>query len=93
MTTYKGKPVTTWADGYGLWHARVEFPDTGYGNTGELSLEANWDSIRAAARRAIRDEIESRGGLSTGLRTEVRNVYQAPSTMVHYSAEFAEVAS
>lgn len=60
MTTYKGKQVTTWADSFGLWHARVNFPDTGYGNTGALSIERNWDSIRAAARRAIRAELIER---------------------------------
>lgn len=92
MTTFHGKPVTTWVDSIGTWHARVQFPDTGYGNTGELSLDRHWGSIRAAARRAIRAELEARTGLAAiaPVRLEVRNVCQAPSTMVHYWAEFAE---
>lgn len=53
MTTYKGKPVKTYFEG-GRWYAVVRFPDTGYGNTGELDINARWGGIRAAARRAIR---------------------------------------
>lgn len=92
MTTYKGKPVTTWADGHGTWHARVEFPDTGYGNTGGLSIDRHWDSIRAAARRAIRTELEARAGLDAlkPVRLDVEHVHQMPSSMVYTSATFIE---
>ena len=34
--TLQGKPVKVWADGHGRWYAEVTFPDTGYGNAGEL---------------------------------------------------------
>lgn len=70
MTTYKGKPVTVWADGFGTWYARVDLPDTGYGNTGALSIDRNWDSIRAAARRAIRSEVIEREQTRTETRAQ-----------------------
>lgn len=53
----KREAVTAWADGFGVWHARVSFPYPGYGNT---YLDANIDRIRAKARRAIRREILAR---------------------------------
>lgn len=49
--------VHTWADSFGVWHARVEFPSPGYGPD---FLERNIDRIRAKARRAIRREIAGR---------------------------------
>lgn len=52
-----GEVVTTWADGFGNWHAKVQFEPPGYGNT---HLAANIDRIRAKARRAIRREILAR---------------------------------
>ena len=49
--------ITTWADGFGNWHAKVTFPYPGYG---PQYLESNIDRIRAKARRAIRREILAR---------------------------------
>lgn len=49
--------VHTYADGFGIWHARVEFPSPGYGPG---YLDAEWSRIRAKARRAIRREILAR---------------------------------
>lgn len=51
--------VTVWADGFGQWHAKVTFPDDGYG---PAFLAANIGRIRAKARRAIRREIAARQG-------------------------------
>lgn len=57
MTTNYGETVTTWADGFGIWHARVDFPAPGYGPG---FLDQHIDRIRAKARRAIRREILAR---------------------------------
>lgn len=46
--------VTTWANGFGTWHCRVDFPAPGYG---PQYLDGHIDRIRAKARRAIRREI------------------------------------
>ncbi len=54
--------VTTWANGFGRWFAKVEFPTSGYG---PQHLEANIDRIRAKARRAIRREINARQELTS----------------------------
>ena len=48
--------VTTWADAYGRWHARVDFQEGG----SPVWLDYHRDRIRAKARRAIRREIEAR---------------------------------
>ncbi len=54
---YATETVTTYADGFGRWHARVQFPEPGYG---PQYLDANIDRIRAKARRAIRREMLAR---------------------------------
>lgn len=46
--------IVAWADGFGLWYARVE-----------LAVKApsdglNGDSLRSSARRAIRRELQAR---------------------------------
>lgn len=46
--------VTTWANGYGVWHARVNLA------VATPSDGLNSDSLRATARRAIKREIEAR---------------------------------
>lgn len=56
--SYVGETVHTWADAFGIWHARVTFP----GGYGPSHLGANIDRIRAKARRAIRREIVEREG-------------------------------
>jgi hypothetical protein len=67
MTT-QAETVTTWANGYGIWHARVNFPANGY--TDEY-LANHGRRIRAKARRAIRREIEARGDVGPGWRCQV----------------------
>lgn len=71
MTSYKGKPIEVTADGFGRYYARVDLPDTGYGNAGALSLDRHWDSIRAAARRAIRSYLGEAVDKSYQIRLEV----------------------
>ena len=57
--------VTTWADGFGIWHARVAFPAPGYG---PAHLDKRRDAIRRKARRAIRAELTARGECSPSYR-------------------------
>lgn len=93
MTSYKGKPVDVFTDAFGRYHATVTFPDSGYGNYGELNIERHWDSIRAAARRAIRkailDNEVAPGTEIAPVRIEVvkTGVY---GSNVWYSVTFAE---
>lgn len=85
--------LTSWADGFGLWHCRVEFGSHGYGNTGFYALERHWDSIRGTARRAMRREIQSRSALDLigkRLRIEVEAQGIHASTNVWYSVTFKE---
>lgn len=57
-----GYSIHTYANGYGVWCARITFPN-GAGNTGAGErLIAN---ALAAARRAIRRELIARGNGST----------------------------
>lgn len=51
--------VRTWADSFGVWHARITFSAGGYGPT---ALAREGDRIRAKVRRAIRSEIAARQG-------------------------------
>lgn len=46
--------VTTWADGFGIWHARVTLAIATPSDT------LKYDSVRSVARRAIRREIVAR---------------------------------
>lgn len=68
LTDRKSETVTTWADAYGRWHARIDFPFPGYG---PAHMNAHADRIRAKARRAIRRELESRGHAGEGWRCGV----------------------
>ena len=62
--------VTTSADAFGNWHAKVIFPAPGYG---PQYLDENADRIRAKARRAIRAEIAARQSSPVGpVRVEVK---------------------
>ncbi len=45
MTKERDYTITTWADGFGVWHARADFP-YGCGNTGD------GERLFANARRA-----------------------------------------
>lgn len=46
--------IETWADGFGVWHAKVHLAIATPSDT------LNIDSVRRVARRAIRSEIEAR---------------------------------
>lgn len=61
--------VTTWADGFGRWHARVRLPGTGLES---LTLDGQMDGLRRKARRAMRRELEERGnGYGPGRRCRI----------------------
>jgi hypothetical protein len=63
MTTYKGKLVTVKGDPFTeMLTATVDFPDSGYGNTGDLNIERHLPSIRMAARRAILERLREELG-------------------------------
>lgn len=51
----KNPTVTTWADGCGIWHARIDGLAIGTAGIG-------MDAVRQRARRAIRRELQARQG-------------------------------
>jgi hypothetical protein len=63
----KRNKVTTWADGFGRWYARVDLAVATPSDTLPI------DSVRRVARRAIRREIEARmyKGTPFPLRIEI----------------------
>lgn len=82
--------VKTWADGYGIWHARVSDP-RGWGNAGERNIARHIDSIRATARRAIRREILAReDGPIAPVRLVVENTSDPTGTGVIFAVTFKE---
>lgn len=89
VATGTGETVTTWCDGFGVWHARVNLPGIGYGDY----LGSQWDRIRAKARRAIRRELMARGELMAGyaVRIQVVASHQHPGALTTTSVTFAEV--
>jgi hypothetical protein len=50
--------LTSWADGFGIWHCRVDFAPPGVGNTPEAE-RIKYNGLDSAKRR-IRKEIVSR---------------------------------
>lgn len=56
--------VETWADGYGLWHARVR--DRTFDYSSERLTDADVARIRAAGKRAILREIKARQDMPVG---------------------------
>ena len=86
-----GDTVTTYADGFGLWHAVISCRDGGYGNAGEWNLDRHWSRLRAMARRAIRRELAVRSEASPdyALRLDVHGVREF-GTGVVYRVEFVE---
>lgn len=83
-----GETVTTWADGFGRWHARVRFAEPGYGRD---ALDRNADRVRARARRAIRREVIARGEAGQGwvCRVQIVDAFVGPGA-VTTSLVFAE---
>jgi nucleotide-binding universal stress UspA family protein len=77
--------ITTWANGYGIWHAKVTL------GVATPSDTLNSASVRAVARRAIKREIEARQhkGSPWPLRIEVvANELGADNRL--YSITYAE---
>ena len=68
-----GFKVTTWANGYGLWHAKVEVPN----------MAAMGPQVQRAARRAIVAAIQERQGAPVG-NVGVRFVAIENGNQVHY---------
>lgn len=66
--------VTTWADGFGVWHAAIEYPYTAD------TFRATARAAVVAARRAIRAELSERGDLGKGYRVEVDPSMTVPIT-------------
>lgn len=66
----KNYELTSWANGFGIWHCRVDFAPPGMGNTYEAE-RIKYAGLDAAKRR-IRKEITSReAGPIRRLRYEV----------------------
>jgi hypothetical protein len=57
--------VTTWADGFGIWHATVHLAIATPSDT------LRYDSVRSVARRAIRREVEARQIVGRGYRFKI----------------------
>lgn len=83
MTT---ETVTTWADGYGLWSAKVTLP----GGYGPQAMDREVSRLRRKARNAIRREVLAREAGPVRIRVQV--VAQGLDDMnVMHSITFGEV--
>ena len=99
MTKERDYTITTWADGFGVCHARADFP-YGCGNTGDG--ERLFKNARRAARAAIvRELVErerttretehtARARLSAYLRLKVVANRERPSSGALASTTWAE---
>src|SRR5699024_992074 len=88
--TRKDWVVTTWADGFGRWFAKVS-SEVGWGNAGVRNIELHHDAMRERARRAIRKEIAQRQGAAVGsVALEVVGSHTWASSNVMSSLTFAE---
>jgi hypothetical protein len=68
----EGETVTTWADGFSTWHARIDFSGDG---SPWADFKQEMPRLRAKARRRIRAELEQRGngyGPGEPCRVDVR---------------------
>ena len=81
--------VSTWADGYGIWHCRIE-SSGGWGNTGVRNMDNHFNALRERARYHIRREIQMRQGEQNfPLSVTVVKADPAPNNVV-YSITFSE---
>ena len=99
MTKERDYTFTTWADGFGAWHARADFP-YGCGYTGDG--ERLFKNARRAARAAIVHELvererttreterDARRHMSAYLRLEVVANRERPSSGALASITWAE---
>ena len=78
-----GETVTTWADGFGVWHARVDF--AGEYDSDDIGLHRS--RLRRKAQRAIRRELEERDAIGKRVACRVQLVECKPT-----SIEYREVA-
>ena len=93
--------ITTWADGFGVWHARADFP-YGCGNTGDGErLLANARRASRSASRVVRSRATisrtiaaraARRRVSAYLRLEVVANRERPSSGALASITWAEHA-
>ena len=101
MTKERDYTITTWVDGFSVWHARADFP-YGCGNTGDG--ERLFKNARRAARAAIVRELvarerttreterDARRRMSAYLRLEVVANRERPSSGALASITWAERA-
>ena len=78
--------IETWADGYGVWHAKVTLAIATPSDTLPI------DNVRRVARRAIRREVEARQMVGDGYRFRIgidKTVLGADNRF--YSITFKEV--
>lgn len=85
--------VTTYADGFGTWHAQVAFEHTLSESDprSDFNLDCKWSSIRRAARRAINRELQARENNPAPVRIDVHRWHTFPDN-THYGVEFVESA-
>jgi hypothetical protein len=82
--------VTTWADNFGTWHAKVSDP-IGWGNAGERNITRHIPNIRQRARRAIRREILAReSGPIKPIEIEIEKTSDPTGTGVIFAITFRE---
>lgn len=65
---YRNERATTWADGFGVWHVRIDFPAPGYDPD---ELRGHIDRLRRKAGRAIRAELTVRSELGPGWKVRL----------------------
>lgn len=83
--------VTTYADGFGTWHAKVLFEHTlsESDSRPEFNLDCKWSSIRRAARSAINAELQARENNPAPVRIDVhKQLMYGDNTW--YGVEFVE---
>lgn len=68
----QGYKVSTWANGFGIWSARVVL------TVPVTDTPQNLAGARAAARRAITRELSQRGAIGEGFRIHVARVVTLP---------------
>lgn len=80
--------VTTWADGFGRWHARVNFPAPGYDWD---TFRADTKRLRAKARRKIRRELTERQNLQADYQLNIEHISDVVRGDMIQAVTYAEV--
>ena len=89
QATRKDWRLTTWADAFGVWHARIA-SDAGWGNVYPHHIESHMDAMRSRARRAIRKEISARQGHQVWTIQLVLDHIASYGDGIIYAVTFAE---